>query len=119
MKKEKYIISRKLIGGLLLKTIIVFGVFILAAAATMFMQSDKTLAAKKKTNSYIKILGGSMQLKNGVLTIQKKGDPFVAVNETVLLKKSIRKVIVKEGVTWLPDEAFKDCKNLKTVILPN
>ena len=48
MKKEKYIISRKLIGGLLLKTIIVFGVFILAAAATMFMQSDKTLAAKKK-----------------------------------------------------------------------
>lgn len=119
MKKEKYIISRKLIGGLLLKTIIVFGVFILAAAATMFMQSDKTLAAKKKTNSYIKILGGSMQLKNGVLTIQKKGDPFVAVNETVLPKKSIRKVIVKEGVTWLPDEAFKDCKNLKTVILPN
>ena len=119
MKKEKYIISRKLIGGLLLKNIIVFGVFILAAAATMFMQSDKTLAAKKKTNSYIKILGGSMQLKNGVLTIQKKGDPFVAVNETVLPKKSIRKVIVKEGVTWLPDEAFKDCKNLKTVILPN
>ena len=49
MKKEKYIISRKLIGGLLLKTIIVFGVFILAAAATMFMQSDKILAAKKKT----------------------------------------------------------------------
>ena len=96
-----------------------FGVFILAAAATMFMQSEKTLAAKKKTNSYIKILGGSMQLKNGVLTIQKKGDPFVAVNETILPKKSIRKVIVKEGVTWLPDEAFKDCKNLKTVILPN
>ena len=31
MKKEKYIISRKLIGGLLLKNIIVFGVFILAA----------------------------------------------------------------------------------------
>ena len=59
MKKEKYIISRKLIGGLLLKNIIVFGVFILAAAATMFMQSDKTLAAKKKTNSYIRRLNAA------------------------------------------------------------
>ena len=51
MKKEKYIISRKFIGSLLLKNIMMFGVVILAVAAPMFMQPDKTSAAKKKTKN--------------------------------------------------------------------
>ena len=72
MKKEKYIISRKFIGSLLLKNIMMFGVVILAVAAPMFMQPDKTSAAKKKTKQTQEYV--SMSYKKGVLTIKGKGE---------------------------------------------
>ena len=110
MKKEKYIISRKLIGGLLLKNIIVFGVFILAVAAPMFMQPDKTSAAKKKTKQTQEYV--SMSYKKGVLTIKGKGEMGDPIKTTVYENKNIKKVVIKKGVTAIADFAFKGCKKL-------
>ena len=117
MKKEKYIISRKLIGGLLLKNIMMFGVVILAVAAPMFMQPDKTSAAKKKTKQTQEYV--SMSYKKGVLTIKGKGEMGDPIKTTVYENKNIKKVVIKKGVTAIADFAFKGCKKLKEIILPS
>ena len=117
MKKEKYIISRKFIGSLLLKNIMMFGVVILAVAAPMFMQPDKTSAAKKitkQTQEYV-----SMSYKKGVLTIKVKGEMGDPIKTTVYENKNIKKVVIKKGVTAIADFAFKGCKKLKEIILPS
>ena len=88
MKKEKYIISRKFIGSLLLKNIMMFGVVILAVAAPMFMQPDKTSAAKKKTKQTQEYV--SMSYKKGVLTIKGKGEMGDPIKTTVYENKNIK-----------------------------
>ena len=117
MKKEKYIISRKFIGSLLLKNIMMFGVVILAVAAPMFMQPDKTSAAKKKTKQTQEYV--SMSYKKGVLTIKGKGEMGDPIKTTVYENKNIKKVVIKKGVTAIADFAFKGCKKLKEIILPS
>ena len=117
MKKEKYIISRKFIGSLLLKNIMMFGVVILAVAAPMFMQPDKTSAAKKKTKQTQEYV--SMSYKKGVLTIKGKGEMGDPIKTTVYENKNIKKVVIKKGVTAIADFAFKSCKKLKEIILPS
>ena len=117
MKKEKYIISRKFIGSLLLKNIMMFGVVILAVAAPMFMQPDKTSAAKKKTKHTQEYV--SMSYKKGVLTIKGKGEMGDPIKTTVYENKNIKKVVIKKGVTAIADFAFKGCKKLKEIILPS
>ena len=117
MQKEKYIISRKFIGSLLLKNIMMFGVVILAVAAPMFMQPDKTSAAKKKTKQTQEYV--SMSYKKGVLTIKGKGEMGDPIKTTVYENKNIKKVVIKKGVTAIADFAFKGCKKLKEIILPS
>ena len=117
MKKEKYIISRKFIGSLLLKNIMMFGVVILAVAAPMFMQPDKTSAAKKKTKQTQEYV--SMSYNKGVLTIKGKGEMGDPIKTTVYENKNIKKVVIKKGVTAIADFAFKGCKKLKEIILPS
>ena len=117
MKKEKYIISRKFIGSLLLKNIMMFGVVILAVAAPMFMQPDKTSAAKKKTKQTQEYV--SMSYKKGVLTIKGKGEMGDPIKTTVYENKNIKRVVIKKGVTAIADFAFKGCKKLKEIILPS
>ena len=117
MKKEKYIISRKFIGSLLLKNFMMFGVVILAVAAPMFMQPDKTSAAKKKTKQTQEYV--SMSYKKGVLTIKGKGEMGDPIKTTVYENKNIKKVVIKKGVTAIADFAFKGCKKLKEIILPS
>ena len=117
MKKEKYIISRKFIGSLLLKNIMMFGVVILAVAAPMFMQPDKTSAARKKTKQTQEYV--SMSYKKGVLTIKGKGEMGDPIKTTVYENKNIKKVVIKKGVTAIADFAFKGCKKLKEIILPS
>ena len=117
MKKEKYIISRKFIGSLLLKNIMMFGVVILAVAVPMFMQPDKTSAAKKKTKQTQEYV--SMSYKKGVLTIKGKGEMGDPIKTTVYENKNIKKVVIKKGVTAIADFAFKGCKKLKEIILPS
>ena len=117
MKKEKYIISRKFIGSLLLKNIMMFGVVILAVAAPMFMQPDKTSAAKKKTKQTQEYV--SMSYKKGVLTIKGKGEMGDPIKTTVYENKNIKRVVIKKGVTAIADFAFEGCKKLKEIILPS
>ena len=117
MKKEKYIISRKFIGSLLLKNIMMFGVVILAVAAPMFMQPDKTSAAKKKTKQTQEYV--SMSYKKGVLTVKGKGEMGDPIKTTVYENKNIKRVVIKKGVTAIADFAFKGCKKLKKIILPS
>ena len=117
MKKEKYIISRKFIGSLLLKNIMMFGVVILAVAVPMFMQPDKTSAAKKKTKQTQEYV--SMSYKKGVLTIKGKGEMGDPIKTTVYENKNIKRVVIKKGVTAIADFAFKGCKKLKEIILPS
>ena len=117
MKKEKYIISRKFIGSLLLKNIMMFGVVILAVAVPMFMQPDKTSAAKKKTKQTQEYV--SMSYKKGVLTIKGKGEMGDPIKTTVYENKNIKRVVIKKGVTAIADFAFEGCKKLKEIILPS
>lgn len=64
-----------------------------------------TQAAKKDTVK--------MTLKNGVLTVSGKG----AMSSKVKAKdkKKIKKVVIKKGITSIPDKAFFKCSNLKEV----
>ena len=117
MKKEKYIISRKFIGSLLLKNIMMFGVVILAVAVPMFMQPDKTSAAKKKTKQTQEYV--SMSYKKGVLTVKGNGEMGDPIKTTVYENKNIKKVVIKKGVTAIADFAFEGCKKLKEIILPS
>lgn len=56
-------------------------------------------------------------LKKGTLTISGKGK----MPKTMKFEKNkkIKKVVIKKGVTSVSESAFKDCKNLKKVSIPN
>ena len=94
-----------------------FGIIILSVAATIFTQTNDASAAKKKAKQVDEYV--TMSLKNGVLTVKGKGEMGDPVNITVYEGKNIKKAVVKKGVVSLPDNAFKDCKKLKKVILPS
>lgn len=72
----------------------------------------KAEAAKKKAKSKV-----SWKLKKGTLTIKGKG----AMPDSMKFwkQKKIKKVVIKKGVTSVSEEAFYQCKKLKTVKLPS
>lgn len=76
--------------------------------------------------------GVNWTLKNGVLTISGKGEmkDFYVVKENDKIveqsvpgwknyKKEIKKVYVKDGVTYIGTEAFQNCPNLEKVVVGN
>lgn len=114
MGKEKFIRKRKSADKFTFKQSIMLGVVIIASVSIIFMQADNALAAKKKKkqdNHYV-----TMSFKNGVLTVKGKGEMGDPINITVYEGK---KVVIKKGVVSLPDNAFKDCKKLKKIVLPS
>lgn len=116
MKKEKMLVKRKSTDNWSFKQIMIFGFAIIVLASIIFMQADKTSAAKKKkqTQEYV-----SMSYKKGVLTIKGKGEMGDPIKTTVYENKNIKKVVIKKGVTAISDFAFKGCKKLKKIILPS
>ena len=50
-------------------------------------------------------------IKNGVCTVSGKG----AMTDDTSYNKKIKKVIIKDGVTSLPEEAFAGCLKLKEI----
>lgn len=67
--------------------------------------ASATQAAKKATVK--------MTLKNGILTVSGKGAMPSKVKAKD--KKKIKKVVIKKGITSIPDNAFFKCSNLKEV----
>ena len=117
MKKEKMLVKRKSTGNWSFKQIMMFGFAIIVFASIIFMQPDKTSAAKKKTKQTQEYV--SMSYKKGVLTIKGKGEMGDPIKTTVYENKNIKKVVIKKGVTAIADFAFKGCKKLKEIILPS
>lgn len=70
-----------------------------------------------QANAAVKHKGVYSTLKNGVLTISGKGK--MPKNMKFRGNTKIKKVIIKKGVTSIPDNAFKLCKKLKSVSIPN
>ena len=117
MKKEKMLVKRKSTDNWYFKQIMMFGFAIIVFASIIFMQPDKTSAAKKKTKQTQEYV--SMSYKKGVLTIKGKGEMGDPIKTTVYENKNIKKVVIKKGVTAIADFAFKGCKKLKEIILPS
>ena len=117
MKKEKMLVKRKSTDNWSFKQIMIFGFAIIVLASIIFMQPDKTSAAKKKTKQTQEYV--SMSYKKGVLTIKGKGEMGDPIKTTVYENKNIKKVVIKKGVTAIADFAFKGCKKLKEIILPS
>lgn len=117
MKKEKMLVKRKSTGNWSFKQIMMFGFAIIVFASIIFMQPDKTSAAKKKTKQTQEYV--SMSYKKGVLTIKGKGEMGDPIKTTVYENKNIKRVVIKKGVTAIADFAFEGCKKLKEIILPS
>ena len=111
------LVKRKSTGNWSFKQIMMFGFAIIVFASIIFMQPDKTSAAKKKTKQTQEYV--SMSYKKGVLTIKGKGEMGDPIKTTVYENKNIKKVVIKKGVTAIADFAFKGCKKLKEIILPS
>ena len=56
---------------------------------------------------------------DGTLTIWGKGDMYNSVPKWKSYKNSIKKVIIKEGVTSIGESAFSGCENIASVKIPN
>lgn len=84
---------------------------ILIALLLVCTFSTNSAEAKKnaKTVSY--------SLRGSVLTI--KGQGAIPSDMTFKNNKKIKRVIIKKGITSIPEDAFYGCKNLKSVKLPN
>ena len=111
------LVKRKSTGNWSFKQIMMFGFAIIVFASIIFMQPDKTSAAKKKTKQTQEYV--SMSYKKGVLTIKGKGEMGDPIKTTVYENKNIKKVVIKKGVTAIADFAFEGCKKLKEIILPS
>ena len=111
------LVKRKSTGNWSFKQIMMFGFAIIVFASIIFMQPDKTSAAKKKTKQTQEYV--SMSYKKGVLTIKGKGEMGDPIKTTVYENKNIKRVVIKKGVTAIADFAFEGCKKLKEIILPS
>lgn len=112
MTEHKNIEKRNFYERKFLKRLLMFGI-VTAAAVTIFTQTDNALAAKKKIKQSDDCV--TMSLKKDVLTVKGKGEMKKSVSATAYKGKNIKKVVIKEGVVSLPDNAFKDCKKLTSV----
>lgn len=87
--------------SLVLSITIIFGL-----TPTMVSCSDKT-----KSDAVV------YELKDGVLTISGQG----AIPKTMKFKnnKKIKEVVIKKGITKIPQYTFYNCENLEKVKIPN
>ena len=81
------------------KRSILFLLFTAGLFAGVLFCTETTQAKVKKT------------IKNGVCTVSGKG----AMTDDTSYNKKIKKVIIKDGVTSLPEEAFAGCLKLKEI----
>ena len=114
MGKEKNIGKRKFYERKYLKRLLMFGI-VTAAAVTMLMQTDNASAAKKKIKQVNN--SASTSLRKGVLTVSGKGKMTKKLIPTQAQKKKIKKIIIKKGITELPEEAFAGCNKAEEITI--
>lgn len=85
-------------------------VTIILAAGMIFPK--KEVSASKQAS--IKV---TATLKNGVFTVKGKGKMTAGLKPTSSQKKKIKKIVIKEGVTSLPEDAFKNCKKATSITI--
>ena len=54
-------------------------------------------------------------LRNGVYVVSGKGKMTKKQIPNKKLKRKIKKIVIKKGVTQIPEKAFKDCRNAKII----
>lgn len=96
--------QKKLKGCVLpLKIRMTISFIVILAGSPMVVPSDVASASVTTT------------LKNGVFTVQGKGKMPNSKRPTASQKKKIKKIVVKKGVTSLPEFAFKNCKKATNI----
>ena len=83
------------------KFVVITFMFIMAFGMSF---SSQDVSASKKAAS--KVTGS---LKNGVYTVSGKGKMTDSAKPTASQKKKIKKIVIKKGVTSLPEMAFSNC----------
>lgn len=89
---------------------IIRGIFLILAACMLCGITRQTIQAANKQK-------GKAVLKNGVLTISGKGAAPAGPEKKN--KNKIKKIVIKKGITSIPDYAFFQYKNVKKVELPS
>ena len=100
-------VEKKSIGksvGKLKSAVIFKGMFLCLLMSAFFLMSE-TASAKKVCST----------LKNGVFTVSGKGIMPESAMPKAAQKKKIEKIVIKKGVTELPEDAFKDCSKVKVI----
>ena len=95
-------------GFVLLQKKLVVISFIIVLAG--ILDAPCRIAASKKVSASV-----TTTLKNGVFTVQGKGNMPGSKRPTASQKKKIKKIVVKKGVTSLPEFAFKNCKKATNI----
>ena len=76
-----------------------------------FLVTEKA-SAKKTTVKKV-----SSALKNGTFTVSGKGKMPESAMPKVAQKKKIKKIVIKNGVTELPEDAFRDCSKATVITI--
>ena len=76
-----------------------------------FFMSEKVSA---KNTSVKKV---SSTLKNGTFTVSGKGKMPESAMPKAAQKKKIKKIVIKNGVTELPEDAFRDCSKATVITI--
>ena len=85
----------------------VFAAIMMLCVAFTFSHSVSASAAVK------------VKISNGVCTVSGKGKMTKKQIPTARQKKTIKKVVIKKGVTAIPKRAFMNCSKLKSVSFPD
>ena len=91
---------------------LIISLLVMLLLVSTFTLADVQAKGKKASKSSV-----SYTLKNGTLTVKGKG--AIPGDMTFKNNKKIKKVVIKKGITEIPDDAFYGCKNLKSVKLPS
>ena len=59
----------------------------------------------------------SSTLKNGTFTVSGKGKMPESAMPKAAQKKKIKKIVIKNGVTELPEDAFRDCSKATVITI--
>lgn len=110
MREDKNIGKRNPYEKKLLKKLMMFGV-VTVAAVTMLTQTDNASAAKKTSDSVVS------SLKKGVFTVSGKGKMTKNLIPTQAQKNRIKRIIIKKGITELPEEAFAGCNKAEEITI--
>lgn len=102
--REKNNISKR--TKMLKNTISIIGAFFCLCICFGLLVPEK--ASAKKVSS---------TLKNGTFTISGKGKMPESAMPKTAQKKKIKKIIIKKGVTELPEDAFRDCSKATVITI--